>query len=445
MLENNNTHRYEQCLLVLLLCVVGNSAQCANGYYVVDYNYRNVITFDFTGKDWQTHPAYAREIGATMTGSFLDYPVATLSLVLPTSSEGTELNQVRVQVSAAGSSYVDGVVSMALDGNIKLSFHTVAGMTLTKEVTIPYESGGNVLTITKSAQMVLKPAMLIRLDTRVSPNCRACAVNTYMAVQNDTACTPCPQNSFSHAGSTLITDCICKAGFITTQNASNATQQCFLVVGNYAQCGKGAHAVSYDTIHVNTFDFTSRDTIETQAAYAIEIGAIMSGHFLEYSAAKLLLVLPTSYNGIELNEVRVRLSSACCNSQQVSIALDDNVKLSFYTRAGDTVYGAVTIPYELGKNILTITKSDSMTLRTDILIEFYTRVSSNCSPCAVNTYKAEVSDAACTPCPTNSHSPGNSTSIMFCTCDAGYISRRNTSNATDYCVACTIGKIQPFA
>lgn len=86
-----------------------------------------------------------------------------------------------------------------------------------------------------------------------------------------------------------------------------------------------------------------------------------------------------------------------------------------------------------------------MTLRTDILMEFYTRVSSNCSPCAVNTYKAEVSDAACTPCPTNSHSPANSMSIMNCTCDTGYVTRRNISNATDYCVACRMGKFRPFA
>jgi len=448
MSNNTSTYRYKQCLLVLLLCVVGNSAQCAKGYFAHDYTYELVNTFDFsTHSTAISHTAYVAEIGATMAeGHLLKYMLSTFRMVLPTSYDGIELKWVQVQVATAGSS--GSIISVALDGIIKLNLVAVTGATITRTVMIPYELGPNVLTITKADGIVMKPGIFIRFYKREVPNCRPCAVNTYKAEEGDAACTRCAENSFSHAASTSIEDCICLAGFITRHNTSNATQDCLIAVGNYAMCAEGTYAASYNTLHVNTFDFSPMDTMQKHSEYATAIGATVSGHLLSWSLATLRLVLPTSYNGIELNEVQVEVSTAGGNGpgSLISIALDGNAKLDFYSISGSTVTRTVTIPYELGPNILTITKTDGIKLRQQMFLRFSTRMSSNCSPCPVNTYKATVSDAACTPCPENSFSTATG-NIWYtdCVCDSGYFTRRNASNAYSHCTACRTGKFKPFA
>ena len=64
----------------------------------------------------------------------------------------------------------------------------------------------------------------------------------------------------------------------------------------------------------------------------------------------------------------------------------------------------------------------------------------SCEPCAVGSYRDDITAVTCTPCPPTTSTWGTgSTAPAECVCDVGYFDTDDASSSADDCVACASG------
>lgn len=188
-------------------------------------------------------------------------------------------------------------------------------------------------------------------------SCEECIAGKFKDTIGDIDCSLCPLHSSSIAGATLITQCICNAGYEGVHGDT-----CVL-------CPAGKYE---NDAHVCV---NCPDNSDSQSGASSVFDCKCDAGFTGPNGGPCTACATGTY--------KINAGSAICTSC----------------------------------NLHATTLQDASTLATDCLCETaYTLIDSSCTMCSENTFKTEISNAACTNCQEFAVSPAGSTQPSDCTC-----------------------------
>lgn len=324
--------------------------------------------------------------------------------------------------------------------------------------------------------------------------CLTCTANTYSDTYGLDACIPCPQNSESDTGASMVLNCSCLAGYEWTGSSCEACAPGFAkpVEGNDVDSGCAACAIgtyASDTaslfcencpngtfvnqtgqssclscpLHsVATEDSGNVINCLCNAGYGkcnncVHCESCAIGKYKNSVGNTLCFDCPIGYSTVDIaansSEECFRCTSGsyvnedgqCVSCPADSISLAGSSSLanckcqSGFTKQGDTCTACAVGKYKSASGSQSCTFCPSGYIGyPDNLVSTRTTLEVSCLQCSPDTYTLNMS--LCTNCPNNSQAPAGSDSSIDCTCNAGY-----TGNNGDVCVACPTGKYKPDA
>ena len=297
-------------------------------------------------------------------------------------------------------------------------------------------------------------------DTGAADACSECGTGTYKSVTGSALCTACADaNQHSPAGSIDATACVCGAGYYANGGscvacavgkykvyAGNAESDCVDCPTNTA--GKASQHVTSTTVSSGQSSPTACKCPAGSASTTSDPATCVLCPHSEYketiSFTACITCPPNSY----YYSTGATSFNQCECTRGYSA---DRVNGGLIVSTLDTACAACTAG--------TYKNTHGTEPCIGCPLNSYTPVSINegfeycecnagyddhftafndCQPCNTGFYKDAPGSAACDPCPADSSSPAQSTSIDACHCNAGY----DTSDESDSnkCVACINGK-----
>jgi hypothetical protein len=269
--------------------------------------------------------------------------------------------------------------------------------------------------------------------------CSMCPKATY--THNGT-CVSCPANSDSDAASTSISACKCKPGYSGPSG------------GPCSPCGAGFYRSNADPQCVKCPDNTNTKSAVAQSV--AECQGIAGFTNIEVKAPWVRIsikIYDDEYQRYSLGTVQTNFQRAVaaaarkvcdCNVTQDDISILDSVPgtggaaTRRLMQAFIELTLAIKVPTALdGQEVLNLMLLSDLTSAlqaegesvsiSDIAKVLITENVVFSTPCPPNTYKTELGDFACLPCPAQSISPAASTSIDACKCRANLIQKSDRS------------------
>ena len=263
--------------------------------------------------------------------------------------------------------------------------------------------------------------------------CVACAAGKYAQTTALAECTMCPNNTFSTlAGSKLLSDCICNAGFtqnrivtcdapldLTTTSCRNITSCTSCLPGTYksssgplpcSTCTRGTYLSSFAAVsQTQCLDCpqNSRSPRGSVAMSQCVCDAGFSGRSGNCSMCK-----PGTFKAVD-----GPADCTLCAAGKYSSAAASTTDCQMCPSRSTSVQGSSHI-------------SDCQ------CVAGFTGTPPNCYDCQKGSYKNMAGNMACTACPTGSSSPLASDDVGDCACVVGLFDSNSGASVT--CIACPV-------
>ena len=252
------------------------------------------------------------------------------------------------------------------------------------------------------------------------PAFQECPVDTYQPVLGGTLCNPCPLGASSSIASTDVAACACQAALGYVASKSGAGLA-------YCVCDAGYYELA---------DGTCEQCPQGKfcpGSYAGYVSLNDSGDALTGTAVDCPADSSTAQSG-------VTTSAACvCDAGYTEVTGSSTSRRLLVVSCEACQPG--TYKVDVGNEVClpcpdhSSSPAASITVTACFCAAGYTGPDGGeCTMCAPGSYKAFSGSSPCTLCPSNASSPSASTDALHCLCNAGY-----TNPDADECAACAPG------